>query len=33
MQIRLKDLNNGITWRELLISGGTKIGIFMMIWG
>ena len=34
MQIRLKDLNNGITRRELLISVGTVIGIFMiMIWG
>ena len=39
MQIRLRDLNNGITRRELLIwelliSVGTVIGIFMiMIWG
>jgi hypothetical protein len=34
MQIRLKDLNKGITRRELLISVGTVIGIFMtMIWG
>jgi len=34
MQIRLKDLNNGITRRKLLISVGTVIGIFMiMIWG
>ena len=34
MQITLKDLNNGITRRELLISVSTEIGIFMrIIWG
>jgi hypothetical protein len=33
MQIRLKDLNKCLTRRELLISVGTVIGIFMiMIW-
>jgi hypothetical protein len=33
MQIRLKDLNKCLTRRELLISIGTVIGIFMiMIW-
>jgi hypothetical protein len=33
MQIRLKDLNKCLTRRELLISIGTTIGIFMiMIW-
>jgi hypothetical protein len=31
MQIRLKDHNSGITWRELLISVGTKIGNFMIM--
>ena len=31
MQIRQKDLNNGITRRELLISVGTVIGIFMIM--
>jgi hypothetical protein len=34
MQNRSKDLNNGITQRELLISVGTVGSIFMtMIWG
>ena len=33
MQIRLNDLNKCLTRRELLISVGTVIGIFMiMIW-
>ena len=33
MQIRLKDLNKCLTRRELLISIGTVIGIFViMIW-
>jgi hypothetical protein len=33
MQIRLKDFNKCLTRRELLISIGTVIGIFMiMIW-
>jgi hypothetical protein len=33
MHIRLKDLNKCLTRRELLISIGTVIGIFMvMIW-
>jgi hypothetical protein len=33
MQIRLKDLNKCLTRRELLISIGTVIGIFIiMIW-
>jgi hypothetical protein len=33
MQIRLKDLNKCLTRRELLISIGATIGIFMiMIW-
>jgi hypothetical protein len=31
MQIRLKDLNNGIARRELLISVGTVIGIFIVM--